>query len=312
MQLKRFIKLAVSICMLALVVSIIDLGAFTETLLSVPLTVFVIVVVGYVLGQVLSAYKWWCIARAAGIDVPYSIALKSYFIGMFVNCFGLGIVGGDVARGVLLSDGRGVKAAGVATVVADRLQGLAVLALIGALAAAFFASSSIDPSLVYLLCVIGFGIVLGWIVGPALLVRLVPSDHPLQHKAREISDAFPKDWSTIAYITLLSAAFHLLQISLHWVMGYGLGVSIAWTVLLVTIPFVNILSSLPISWNGIGIRENAYIFFLAPAVLTSEQAVALGAMWLIAITVSSAIGGVIAVVTRDFSVFSRKEAASLA
>ena len=64
---------------------------------------------------------------------------------------------------------------------------------------------------------------------------------------------------------------------------------------------MNIASSLPISWQGLGIRENSYIFFLtaAPAIVSKEQAVAFGALWLLAVTVSSAIGGIVALVSGD-------------
>jgi uncharacterized membrane protein YbhN (UPF0104 family) len=82
-------------------------------------------------------------------------------------------------------------------------------------------------------------------------------------------------------------------------MASGFGTHIPWHVLLVTIPVVNILSTLPISWNGLGVRENGYVFFLAPLILSREQAVAFGAMWLFAMTISSAIGGLVAALSKD-------------
>jgi hypothetical protein len=71
--------------------------------------------------------------------------------------------------------------------------------------------------------------------------------------------------------------------------------------LFVVIPLVNIASSLPISWNGLGVRENSYMYFLtaAPALVSPEQAAAFGALWLLAVTVSSAVGGIVALATGD-------------
>lgn len=69
----------------------------------------------------------------------------------------------------------------------------------------------------------------------------------------------------------------------------------------VAIPFVNILGSLPISWQGLGVRETAYIFFLS-SYLSNEQAVAFGAMWFLGVTVSSAIGGVVSALTGELKV----------
>jgi uncharacterized membrane protein YbhN (UPF0104 family) len=103
--------------------------------------------------------------------------------------------------------------------------------------------------------------------------------------------------------------FHLLQISLHIVMAKAVGVEVPLPLLLVTVPFINILATLPVSWNGLGVRERAYVFFLVPSVLQPEHAVAFGAMWLLAVTVCSAIGGIVAVVTKDFDILKNIKAA---
>jgi uncharacterized membrane protein len=49
------------------------------------------------------------------------------------------------------------------------------------------------------------------------------------------------------------------------------------------------------------VREKAYTYFLAtaPAIVSYEQAVAFGAIWLLAVTVSSAIGGIVAMMSED-------------
>lgn len=270
-----------------------------------PLWVIFLTIAGYLLGQIISAFKWWVIARAGGLDSSLPNALKAYFIGMFVNCFGFGIVGGDLARGMLLTEGKGHKTPAVISVVADRAHGLAVLALLGAVATIFFKPASIDPQLLYLLFAIGLSIVVGWFIGPKILLRLVPPTKALHAKMLQISNVFPKDNRTIFWITLISILFHLLQITLHWIIGFGFGLNLSWTLLLVSIPFVNILSSLPISWNGLGVRENAYIFFLVPAALSNEQAIATGAIWLLAVTFSSAVGGIIAFSTKNFGLLKK-------
>jgi uncharacterized membrane protein YbhN (UPF0104 family) len=70
-------------------------------------------------------------------------------------------------------------------------------------------------------------------------------------------------------------------------------------VLLVTIPVINILSSLPISWSGLGVRENGYLFFLAPQFISREHAISFGVMWLLAMAISSAIGALVLVFSKD-------------
>jgi uncharacterized membrane protein YbhN (UPF0104 family) len=224
---------------------------------------------------------------------------------MYLNCFGLGTIGGDVARGLLIAEGQNKKATALASVVADRLHGLAVLSGIGAVAALCFGGHALDPVLVAVLVSIGAGVVLGWLFAPPLILKILPPSNSLRAKVQLILEAFPRTPTIIAKITVISLVFHTLQIALHWVMGLAVGVELSFTFLLVTIPFVNILGTLPISWNGLGVRERAYVFFLVPAALNAEHAVAFGAMWLLSVTTASAIGGIVAVLTKDFGNLSK-------
>lgn len=287
--------------MLIIVLRMARYDQLAITFRNIPIPQLLLVVVGYFAGQLLSSYKWCTIANAGGVEASYPAALRAYFIGMYLNCFGLGTVGGDVARGLLLAPGQHRKAEALASVVADRLHGLAVLSGIGAVAACTYGIHSLEPRLAFVLIGLGGGIALGWFFAPPIVLKLLPASNKFRHKVEAILGAFPRRPAIIIRITAISIVFHLTQISLHRVMGLAVGVEIPWSVLLVTIPFVNILSTLPISWNGLGVRERAYVFFLVPTVLQPEHAVAFGAMWLLAVTVSSAIGGIVAVVTKDFS-----------
>ncbi len=293
--------------MLALVFSVIDVESLKNTIARISPLAALSVVLGYLAGQLISAFKWCTIARASGIKTSYLATLRAYYIGTFVNCFGLGMVGGDVARGVLIAKGQPKKLGGIATVIADRVHGLAVLAAIGTVSVAIFGRHNLDPWLSYLLLFVGGSVLLGWFFGPRILLMLVPEGARLRDKAEEISAAFPKDYRIVLLITGLSIIFHLSQIFLHWLMAIAVSAEIPWNYLLVAVPFVNICASLPISWNGLGVRENAYIFFFFPAMLSREQAFAFGTLWLLSVIVSSSIGGIIAFLTDDFSFVKKKD-----
>ena len=284
--------------MLIVVLRLVDMTELKHSILSIPLPTLVLVVVVYFFGQLLSSYKWWLLARSGGIDVPWLLAFKAYFLGMFVNCFGLGTVGGDFARALVLG-GLKQKTTSLASVFADRVHGLTILSTIGLASMAFFGRQHMGSEFLLLLPLCVIVVVMGWYFGPGLALALLPKQGVIHKKMQEIAGAFPRDLGTIGYISLVSFVFHLLQISLHQIMAAGFGIHIPWQVLLVTIPVVNILSTLPISWNGLGVRENGYVFFLAPLILSREQAVAFGAMWLLAMTISSAIGGLVVVLSKD-------------
>jgi uncharacterized membrane protein YbhN (UPF0104 family) len=305
MEKKGLIKLLVSAALISAVLYLVDLRQLAATLATIPLWVIAMVTAGYVFGQTVSAYKWLLIARSGKIESSFSQALRAYFVGMFVNCFGFGIIGGDLARGLLLARDKPVKTTALASVFADRAHGLAVLVALGILSALMLNSKNVDADLQNILIILGLIIVGGWALGPKLLLRVIPEDNRFRDKAEQLASVFPKSPGKVFAISLLSVLFHSIQISLHYFMGLGFGIEIPLTFLFVTIPFVNILSSLPISWNGIGVRESAYVFFLSPIYLSQEQAVAFGAIWIIAITFASALGGLVAFLTEDYALLNR-------
>jgi hypothetical protein len=296
---KLLIKVFVSLGMLGLALRLINLTELKQSILSIPLQTLVGVVVIFFFGQLLSSYKWWLLARSGGIEVTWLLAIKAYFLGMFVNCFGLGTVGGDLARALVLGSGSKQNAAAVASVFADRVHGLTVLATIGVLSMAFFGRQHIGTEYFVLLPVCIIAVVMGWYFAPRIALAVLSKGGALYPKMQEIARVFPRNPATIGYISLISLVFHLLQIFLHQVMAAGFGIQIPWHVLLVSIPVVNILSSLPISWNGLGVRENGYVFFLASLFLSREQAIAFGAMWLFAMAISSVIGGLVSALCKD-------------
>lgn len=299
---KTLIKAAITIIMVAVVALSISFEKLLETLATISPITALVVIIGYTAGQILSSVKWWTIARAGGIDVPYTTALKALFIGMFVNCFGsgLGTVGGDVARGILISNGLPKKTEGIAAVVADRVHGLTVLSAIALSTSLFFDTGRVPGWI--LLCLLGLTLcfVLGWIVGPVLL-KTIPCSAAISAKMQQVASIFPRNARILVIITGMSVIFHCSQILLHAVMANAVGATIPLSTLFVVIPLVNIASSLPISWNGLGVRENSYIYFLtaAPALVSAEQAAAFGALWLLAVTTTSALGGIVALVTGD-------------
>jgi uncharacterized membrane protein YbhN (UPF0104 family) len=298
-NLRSLIKPAISFLMLYLIFRGIDLSKFTNIISNLSLRIFIIVCCTYSFGQVLSSYKWWRIAQASGIDVPFSRALRAYFFGMFCNCFGVGVVGGDVARGLLLGLGQPIKTKALASVIADRLHGLCILALIGSASVIFFGLHDMQPWLVLSLASLGPMTLIGWFVGPYLVRKFLPANNKFCIKIVEISSCFPQSPKVLIHVSLVSAFFHLLQIGVHRIIGTSIGVDLPWSYLLPVIPFVNICSTLPISWNGLGVRENAYKFFLAPAVLSYEQVIALGALWIAAMTTCSVIGGLASMIGND-------------
>lgn len=311
MRAKVTIKILTSGLLLLLLLQFVDIKKLTVALLNIhPASVLAIVTL-YLVGQVLSSTKWWLLSRRSGIEVSWLSALKAYFIGMFVNVLGVGTVGGDMARAICLTHTSAHRSIAFATVLADRAHGLVVLATIGSASALLFGAQSLDVRLLALLASVGVAGLIGWFAGPFLLRKVLPLSFPKRDKIEQMLEAFPKDSKTLLFISAISLTFHLLQIAIHAVIAQALDVHIPWSYLLVAVPFANIVSTLPISWQGLGVRENAYRFFFVPSFLNNEQIIVFGALWLFAVTLSGSVGGLVAFLSGDLETISSKRSPSL-
>jgi hypothetical protein len=90
---------------------------------------------------------------------------------------------------------------------------------------------------------------------------------------------------------MLSAAFHVFQIALQYVLARSLHISIPAGYFFLFFPIVTVLATLPMSFSGIGIREGGYVFFLGLIGIQEEQALAMGLLWTGIVLSSGLVGG---------------------
>jgi uncharacterized membrane protein YbhN (UPF0104 family) len=297
-------KLILKICVSGLLLSWLLLMAEPSKALSVlertNLRVFLLAFSLYLAGQVLSAFKWKQLTDAVGFQTSFGRHLRYYFTGMFFNAFGLGTVGGDVARALYLAYEQRRRAAALNTVVVDRVSGLLVLLAV-ALASLLIIRSYELPTVVYWPPVLLLAALLvGWVVAPRIL-RLFPSDHWVRILYERDLIPYWGDRRLMVRVAGLSGIFHLSQVATLVLLAEAVGLEIPGTYFLVFGPLVNIFSSLPVSWNGLGVREAGYIYFLGHIGIGSEEAVVYGLLWLALVILGGVVGGVVYVLGRHGS-----------
>lgn len=289
--LKIGIRVALSAALLYFAYHSVDSNKVVEILSSLSLSTFALILLIYLFSQTMSVWKWRVLFTSNGIDRPFFVALQAYYFGMFLNVFGLGTLGGDLFRSMALRPGSGLRANALASVVADRVHGLLVLGAIGAIASIViqpevFGDLGILFAAIYLLLA-----AIVWFAGPRVLEKLFSNSDRFSSIVARISAGFPKNKSTLLYITAISLAFHFLQICCIYLIIQDLKAPISFAYLLATLPFATILSTLPISVNGLGIREWAYVVMFAAVGADTELCLALAAIWVIVITLVGAFAG---------------------
>ena len=166
------LRAAITAAVLAYISADVDHGDLRAALSAVHARALVLPLGLYLLGQVLSAVKWWMLGSSVGLRRPLADYIRFYFIGMFLNVFGLSTIGGDVVRGLYLGDGRRPGLA-LNSVIFDRISGLAILMAMGAIALLAFPGYALPWPLSAACIVGGLALVVGWWTCPKL-VRLLP------------------------------------------------------------------------------------------------------------------------------------------
>ena len=97
----------------------------------------------------------------------------------------------------------------------------------------------------------------------------------------------------LAGTTVISIVNQVLNAAIVWLIGIALGLQIPLIYYCVAVPMVVLLTLIPLSLNGVGIREGGMILFLQPAGVRSEDAVTLAFLWFLAQTTTSLFGAAV-------------------
>jgi len=295
------IKLLVSGGLLAYFLSRIHIERFFHTFASAKFSYIALALAVYLVAQGVSAMRWAALARPIGIKTPFKDMVRYYLIGMFFNLFAPGTVGGDVSRVYYLvrdeeahAKGRAVTTVHAAmSVLMDRGIGMVVLVWLGAAGLLLFPAYPIPSTVRTVTLLLALAFLVGALSVP-LLRRLLPEDgHQLVVKLRLALRSYRTQWRALGVATLLSVAVHLIQAWMHVAMGRALDLDLPFSFCIIVYPLVGTFAAIPISVNGLGLREGGYVFLLAVIGIGTEKGVAFGILLFLIVALDSLLGGLL-------------------
>lgn len=249
-----------------------------------------------VAAQVVGAYRWQLVAGLAGMGGKFSEYCSYYFIGIFTNLFIPGLLGGDAARAAYLARRHKAIGKAAASVIADRMLALVALTWLAAASSALIGRSVFPWNVngpILAMGVISFGLLL---LSPALVflidwmpARMGALRDPLRHYLGNPRALVP----AIGVASIVQVMFAVGQ----FVLGMGMGLKIPFSVFLLVVPVSNVFASIPVTLNGLGLRESAYLYLFRMVSVRPDTAIALGLLWFGALTasgISGALGFLIA------------------
>jgi glycosyltransferase 2 family protein len=250
----------------------------------------------YVVHIFLNAQRWQMLAAAVGLDKSFKTMVQYYYVGMFFNLFLPSTVGGDISRCYYLSRGSGKFVNSFYSVIADRTAGIAVLFLMAAGAMTWGAGAAVLPWQLKAPIFAGTLLIFGFLpFAPQLSSLVLGQNNWLSRQLNESpAAAYWADRSLIIKCLIRSLFIQLVMVVAHIAIGLAIGlVNVPLWYYLVFYPCVTVLGFVTPSFNGIGIREWAYTYFLSVAGVDRSQALTYAIMWLTYTTLMSLSGGIV-------------------
>ena len=236
-------------------------------------------------GLVLSALRWQRVLDVLGLHASLKRLLSHYLAGQFVSNVLPTTIGGDVLRVARLSRETGETPGTFASVVLERLTGWLVLPVISV------AGFLVNPPLRHLGTAtrVALGLAFATLIALGMLLYAVADQRiggrfAARDGWRRFAgavhlglDELRRQPKAAANVLLVGFAYQLVLVLAAVAAAQALGVRPAGlTALLAFFPAVAIAQVLPIGISGLGIREGAFVLFLGPLGVATEEAIALG------------------------------------
>jgi uncharacterized protein (TIRG00374 family) len=300
---KTAVKVAISVLLLAYLLSTSDLGALVQRVRSGdPLLMFCAMAV-WTLVFALQTWRWGVLLKAQGFPASLRHLTASYLVATFFNNFLPSNIGGDVIRIRDSSKITGSKTTSLAVVAIDRILGLGALYAL-ALGAWLAADDSVrdlaGAKVVLPLLGVVFA-VLTWIFFRPGIARRVMSATGLQNNAfaarkfetvqaavHVYRERVLDVWAAFAGSLMLQT----LVIVYYFLVAHALRIPLPLTACFLMVPLCILVQTVPISFNGWGVRESVFILNFRQVGLDRDSALAfslVGASLVVLLSLSGAV-----------------------
>jgi uncharacterized membrane protein YbhN (UPF0104 family) len=301
--LSLLVKAAVSGLLLYLAVHAVDIATVKARLarLDVAWVTLGFVVLFIQLGVL--ALRWRLIAIRCGALLAPARAFRFSMIGTFFNQTLPSSVGGDAMRIWLLAKQANWRAA-TYSVLLDRLVGVIALASLVVICLPWTFTLVRNPVGRDALLTIGFGALFAGLVFVCLAserLQILQRWSPTRHLAAAASVAASILRSPRAFwpILTLSIAVHLLTASASWCMARAVQADLPLLDALILVPPVVLVTVIPISIAGWGVREGAMVTAFAYAGLARGDGLIVSLLLGAGYLALGAIGGLVWILTSE-------------
>ncbi len=264
----------------------------------------------FYIGYLVIALRWQSLLRAQNIHASLSYLLESFTIAMLFNNLLPSTIGGDAYRMYDIWKIGGNKSQSFSIILIDRCFGMFALVCYGFVAAilaeevreaipglVIYLGGILVAMLVFMWMVFGSGAgILDWFLN--LNVRLLSLPQRIITKLTSGLTLFRGRGGVLVRALLLSFVLQLNVIIHFIIITYALNIDVPWAGMFIIIPLATLVMLLPVSINGVGVREAIFIFFFALYGVMAESAIAFAWVALAMLLAQGVIGGIVFILRR--------------
>lgn len=298
--LKVFVRLAVGVGVTAILILRSDIEAVARALAAAnPLGIAAATAMNVGL-LIVSAFRWRVFLQGLGVSLPAPTILRLTFIGSFFNAFLPTGVGGDAYKAVRIHTPTTSLSTSFASVFLDRIAGIATLAAIALTVSggALVFGTKTPLALTALALSVGILIVTTLVLlrGQRLIGRGQRRWFGIRPRLRRTLDRMVvaiRTPSTVGRSLTLGLAGQGLGIVAHASLASALDLGIGLDVITQAFLLTTVASAIPVTINGLGIREGVLVWSLALYGVAPAQALAYALLIFGVALATSAVGGVV-------------------
>lgn len=301
----RYLKPIVTLALYAFIFTYwVDIADLSARLRATRLQYVLLAVAIYGLGQVISAYKWYRLLEPLRLVISFARIVSLYFIGMFFNIFLPTIVGGDAVKAILLSRETGATGRATVSVFMERNTGLLALLAIATVAAWYAPPVRLfNLSLPVLVLLLFAGYIAANIVLASArayetvdaIVALTPLAG-MRHRASSLYEGlvpYRRRVGLLVSAVGLSFLFQAIVIGVVFLNARALDQSFPVSALAVFVPLISLAGMLPVTVNGLGVREALYVLLFGQLGASRDLSVSLALLYLAVTFIASLPGGIV-------------------
>lgn len=253
--------------------------------------------------------RWQLLLRHIGIEEPLPRLIALYFIGSFFSLFLPGNASGDAVRAYDVGRRNGRYVEALVATLQERILGLGASLFIGLVATLCYLDLvPAEMRLGVLALEVGGTLGAVTLLYPGPLLRLARRLWPahsrasftqrplvarLREKLRPLLEVPPMTLPQLARLVALSLVPVLLGIGMYHVLARGLDIPTSYLAVCFVVPLVWIVRLLPLSLNGIGVGEGAFVYLMGLLAVPRGQALVLALAVLAVQSAVTLIGGVL-------------------